>query len=204
MTTKILAPWSNDQVDKLNEFQTCGRMHPFTCGSGHRSDMRHSAIADALNSDLGQLIATRQGWVCPACSYAQHWAHDFMLNGAPPDSLGRPLVGRPGTVIALRRVVKEKLQRLEGALPPGPWKVWSSNSFRRIGGPTGADGDVLHAYRQRSDGHTDLSMPENQLEALVELRNQLPGLINLLHMRDPADHAELGGRTEADEYFDRR
>lgn len=43
---------------------------------------------------------------------------------------------------------------------PGPWKIWTSCSFRRISSEaTGNDGDVLHAVVQRSDGHPDLCFP---------------------------------------------
>lgn len=43
---------------------------------------------------------------------------------------------------------------------PGPWEMWTSNSFRRISSKaTCRDGDVLHAVVQRSDGHPDLHFP---------------------------------------------
>lgn len=67
---------------------------------------------------------------------------------------------------------REELARIKAALdklPPRPWSVWTSCSFRRIGGATGADGDVLHAYTQRGDGHPDLSMSEEQLQAIVDI-----------------------------------
>lgn len=61
---------------------------------------------------------------------------------------------------------------------PLPWTLWTSNSFRRIGcDATGCDGDVLHAYNQRSDNHPDLSMSEERLAALVAIVNTLPGLL---------------------------
>lgn len=45
-------------------------MHPFTCGgtTGDGRDCRHD------------LVATEDGWVCPACAYTQNWAHDFMAD----------------------------------------------------------------------------------------------------------------------------
>lgn len=64
-------------------------------------------------------------------------------------------------------------------LPPRPWTLWTSCSFRRIGGATGRDGDVLSAFNQRSDGHPDLTMPEDQLQALVDLVNRADTIINL-------------------------
>lgn len=62
------APWTEEQVAFLNEYQQVGFMHPFTCGNeGCRND----------------LVATKNGWICsdPDCNYTQDWAHDFMANG---------------------------------------------------------------------------------------------------------------------------
>lgn len=78
----IEAPWTNEQVAALNEYQRSGRMHPFTCGNrgaeGHRCDPEWGG------GDKGVLRATAAGWICPDCDYTQNWAHDFMLRGAPP------------------------------------------------------------------------------------------------------------------------
>ena len=81
----------------------------------------------------------------------------------------------------------KRLEGAESALPAGPWKLWTSCSFRRIGGPSGADGDVLHAYNQRSDGHPDLSLSEEQLQALVDLRNALPEILRAIQGGENAD-----------------
>ena len=69
----VKAPWTDEEVAKLNEFQETSWMHPFTCvfrGDDHEGE--------------GVLVATNAGWVCPQCEYTQNWAHDFMLEGAPP------------------------------------------------------------------------------------------------------------------------
>lgn len=76
----------------------------------------------------------------------------------------------------LARIVRE----IDANLPAGPWVVWTSCSFRRITGPDGKDGGVLHAYTQRSDGHPDLSMPEEDLQTLARLRNLLPEIVKAL------------------------
>lgn len=65
---RIDAPFTPEQVVALNNYQTDGRFHEFTCGV----DSRHPA-----------LVATATGWVCPTCDYTQSWAHDFMLAPAP-------------------------------------------------------------------------------------------------------------------------
>lgn len=73
-----------------------------------------------------------------------------------------------------------ELARVDAVLPAGPWEVWTSCSFRRITGSDGKDGGVLSGIVQRSDGHADLSMPEEQLQALVALRNALPSMLAAL------------------------
>jgi hypothetical protein len=61
-------PFTESEVEKLNQWQTDGRFHPFTCGS---ADCREV------------LVATVDGWVCPKCDYTQDWAHDFMAQDRP-------------------------------------------------------------------------------------------------------------------------
>lgn len=71
--------WTDEQVAALNAYQARDDSHPFTCGSDNRGDEAHRAVQDEDGGDLGQLVATRQGWICPACDYRQFWAHDFMF-----------------------------------------------------------------------------------------------------------------------------
>jgi hypothetical protein len=74
---RIEAPWTPEQVDALNAWQR-GPVHSFTCG--RRSEPGHVQRPDA---DLGQLVATADGWVCPdGCGYTQQWAWQSMLQ--PP------------------------------------------------------------------------------------------------------------------------
>jgi hypothetical protein len=68
-------PWSEDEVERLNEYQRCGWVHPFTCPN--RDDGKHR--------DEGVLVAAVEGWYCPDCDYTQNWCHEFMLRGAPPN-----------------------------------------------------------------------------------------------------------------------
>jgi len=77
---QITAPWTPEEVAKLNAWQACGWVHEFTCPN--RGDENHK-------DDIG-LTATVHGWICPHCDYTQNWAHDFMFDGAPapPDILG--------------------------------------------------------------------------------------------------------------------
>lgn len=82
---KVEAPWTPEQVAALNRWQDSGRVHPFTCGSGNRMDAEHQIQQANRGGDFGQLIASTNGWFCPACSYRQTWAHDFMAD--PPKAL---------------------------------------------------------------------------------------------------------------------
>ena len=67
-TEKITAPFTVDQVHGLDEYQQCGHVHPFTCGT----------------EDCGALLnPTVRGWECAFCDYKQDWAWAFMSNGAP-------------------------------------------------------------------------------------------------------------------------
>lgn len=62
----IKAPFTDDQVDALNEFQHLGFVHEFTCKNNHPGN--------------NVLIATKDGWICPSCNYTQNWCHSFMLD----------------------------------------------------------------------------------------------------------------------------
>lgn len=60
------APWTEDQISSLNDYQASGRFHPFTCVMpGH-----------------GALTAITSGWIClePDCRYRQPWAHGWMAD----------------------------------------------------------------------------------------------------------------------------
>ena len=62
-----------EEVHSLNDYQNSGVMHPFTCGSGHRTEHPDGE---------GILVATTKGWVCPYCDFRQDWAHVWMTDGA--------------------------------------------------------------------------------------------------------------------------
>jgi hypothetical protein len=92
-------PWSDEQVAALNRYQDSGRFHPFTCGSGNRSDEAHKSARERLGlTDDGQLIATRVGWICAACDYRQDWAHAAMFAALQSS---RPVAGEEETARGL-------------------------------------------------------------------------------------------------------
>lgn len=83
------APWNDEQVTALNAWQESGQFHPFTCGKrdtpGHLLYAALHLEKHGRHVDVGQLVATHDGWVCPVptCDYTQNWAHDFMEKPMP-------------------------------------------------------------------------------------------------------------------------
>lgn len=68
MTNDVTAPWTEDQVKSLNEYQRSGVFHPFT---GQRG-------ADGSETPL---IATREGWVERVGGpIVQAWTHSWMAD----------------------------------------------------------------------------------------------------------------------------
>ena len=104
MMDQIKAPFTQEQCDELNDYQTKGKFHPFTClndgdvphimhefetqnkGKDYNKDYNdyiQSEKAKGINYPEASftqtnLIATKDGWICPVCDYKQYWAHKFM------------------------------------------------------------------------------------------------------------------------------
>lgn len=86
---KIEAPFTEEQVQKLSEYQK-GPFHPFTCcGPEYIPECKRAAATLAriegkqieYNAENdGVLIPTTEGWICPCGKYKQNWCHDFMVN----------------------------------------------------------------------------------------------------------------------------
>lgn len=86
VTSKVFAPWTEEQVEKLKIWQRGNVVlptnngevvlgfptHPFTCCS-------HNGCKRNEQPDDGALIPTADGWTCPCGEYKQNWAHDFMM-----------------------------------------------------------------------------------------------------------------------------
>jgi hypothetical protein len=69
---KITAPFSPDDVAALAASQEAPMNHQFTCPNRSMETHRH------YYGDLGVLVPTVRGWICPYCDYTQDWAYDFM------------------------------------------------------------------------------------------------------------------------------
>lgn len=62
------APWSNQIVRMLNEYQKIDKFHSYTCAD------------DSQNHP--SLKATTEGWICPDknCDYTQDWCHAITIS----------------------------------------------------------------------------------------------------------------------------
>ena len=83
---KIKAPFTKEQVEKLNEYQEQGKFHPFTCCSPEeiKECLRAGKEIDGQyieGASDGILIASKEGWICPCGKYKQDWAFSFMAGG---------------------------------------------------------------------------------------------------------------------------
>ena len=64
------APWTDQEVNNINDFQRSNWFHGFTCPS-----LAHTSHVD--------LIAGNDALHCsdPHCDYTQTWVHEFMASG---------------------------------------------------------------------------------------------------------------------------
>lgn len=57
----LYAPFTSEQIEKLNKYQSNSFVHPYTCKNGHI------------------LIPEKEGLICYKCYYSQNWIHDFSV-----------------------------------------------------------------------------------------------------------------------------
>ena len=87
----ISTPWPEEFVKVLNENQHNGKYHPYTCGvcrdklgiyyarNKKTGEERHIGLLENPNEDEEavihdrELVATKDGWICPTCDYKQDW-----------------------------------------------------------------------------------------------------------------------------------
>ena len=142
---RLRAPFTDIEVLRLNTWQTrtTGGFegHPFTCPD--RGDGRHGTEG----GDLGVLIATTAGWVCPHCGYTQDWAHPEM---AEPSATMVVLLGPHGALHGqdIREILGQRLgayQVLVAAGRPGA-DVMVESLRRRRSELEEAAGDVAPPF----------------------------------------------------------
>lgn len=73
--TDVFTP---DQVVTLAEWQDPKKPDPFNHGHPFTCANRHDGNHRDVFGDLGALVPTVRGWICPFCDYTQGWAHKFM------------------------------------------------------------------------------------------------------------------------------
>lgn len=67
MITEIIKPpFTEEQVIALNYYQHIDIMHDYTCRNEH--------------GGVRKLVATKDGWICPSCDYAQETALSWMTD----------------------------------------------------------------------------------------------------------------------------
>jgi len=85
MTEMIEAPFTDEQVRNINDFQNGGNRHPFTCCSPEEITecTRAGKMVDGKyvqGTSGGLLIASNDGMVCPCGEYEQHWVYKIMTD----------------------------------------------------------------------------------------------------------------------------
>jgi len=78
--------FTGEQIQSFNEYQHSGAFHPFTCGSGRRTDANH------LDGE-GLLVLTEDGLKCPYCEYTQDFVHGWMLDGSWKETAKQMFMG---------------------------------------------------------------------------------------------------------------
>jgi len=76
--------FSEENIKKLNEQQTSGKFHPYTCCGENVPECKRNQSYEARRKgetipytaeNEGVLIATKDGWICPCGKYKQDWFH---------------------------------------------------------------------------------------------------------------------------------
>lgn len=67
------SPWTQEEVNELNNLQKSGKFHPYTCDR-EAKECEVNQIPRDFSKD-GILIATKDGWICPCGKYRQNWHH---------------------------------------------------------------------------------------------------------------------------------
>jgi hypothetical protein len=111
------APWSEDQVRNLEEWQATPWVHPYTCADCRDAD------PDVEEEHL--LVPTVDGWTCPSCPRRQGWCLALMLDGPWPDPLSVALRSFSPLVRQAFEAQVDALAELEGR---GPSQTTDSGS----------------------------------------------------------------------------
>ena len=69
---KIKAPFTDDQVHNIMDYQNTGGYHPFTCDESGKDCQKKNGKGD------GRLMPNKDGLFCPCGKYKQNWSYAFM------------------------------------------------------------------------------------------------------------------------------
>lgn len=97
--------------------------------------------------------------------------------------------------MSLSRPELEELERLNREATPGPWEWWTSNSMRRLTGPSGQAGGVAHAFVAH-DRVPDIAIRDEDMRLIAELRNNATALLESASFAERAaaflrEHGEM-------------
>ncbi|HBP4991324.1 TPA: ead/Ea22-like family protein [Pseudomonas aeruginosa] len=104
-----------------------------------------------------------------------------------------------------------ELRRLAKAATPGPWRVQTGCSWRRIGTDSG-DGDVLRPCTHPHDGWPDIVAPAENLKyiasanpkAILALLDEIDRLRSRLEIDDRTPHDGIACRDETIKVLDEK
>ncbi|EPA1185467.1 ead/Ea22-like family protein [Pseudomonas aeruginosa] len=104
-----------------------------------------------------------------------------------------------------------ELRRLAKAATPGPWRVQTGCSWRRIGTDSG-DGDVLRPCTHPHDGWPDIVAPAENLEyiasanpkTILALLDEIDGLRSRLEIDERTPHDGIACRDETIKVLDEK
>jgi hypothetical protein len=74
--------------------------------------------------------------------------------------------------------LSERLREMEAKATPGPWKWWTSNSWRRLMRDYHGTTQGVAMPFVASDGHPDLDIGQADMALIVALRNALPQILS--------------------------
>ncbi|WP_367875400.1 ead/Ea22-like family protein [Pseudomonas aeruginosa] len=121
------------------------------------------------------------------------------------------LLGSNWTSRYARMTDHAELRRLARAATPGPWRVQTGCSWRRIGTDSG-DGDVLRPCTHPHDGWPDIVAPAENLKyiasanpkAILALLDEIDGMRSRLEIDERTPHDGIACRDETIKVLDEK
>jgi hypothetical protein len=168
---RVQAPWSDEYVNRLNAHQNDNSRHPYTCGSGNRTDSRH------LDGE-GKLIATKWGWLCPFCDYRQSWAVGRFPEGESPgrmpaaDAPRKPSLTQGGVGELAGSTLLKEAKKLLALMDDVPIDVKLGDETDRVFPRYEFDGlrAAIEAEERAGTGQAGTNVPRVPMTAKADVR----------------------------------